>query len=196
MADPASVLTSTRLELARLPRVLDCLLDLDEAGWRSRPAPAEWAPIEIVCHLRDEEVEDFAARVRVVLEGGSQFTPIDPERWVEERRYRNADPREVITTLRERRAANLTFLASVSPDRLLAAVAHRRLGRLSGLDLLVAWVTHDQLHLAQLSATLARLWATRWAPLRADYAGPSGCSRRRGGRCRGTGGRRRGRAAG
>jgi len=28
------------------------------------------------------------------------------------------------------------------------------------------------LHLAQLAATLARLWATRWAPLRTDYAGP------------------------
>ncbi|MBI2468476.1 MAG: hypothetical protein HYV62_11780, partial [Candidatus Rokubacteria bacterium] len=35
-----------------------------------------------------------------------------------------------------------------------------------------AWVAHDRLHLRQLAGTLARLWATRWAPLRADYAGP------------------------
>jgi len=33
-------------------------------------------------------------------------------------------------------------------------------------------VTHDRLHLAQLMATLARLGADRWKPLRADYAGP------------------------
>ena len=45
-------------------------------------------------------------------------------------------------------------------------------GLLRGLDLLAAWVAHDRLHLRQLAGTLARLWATRWAPLRADYAGP------------------------
>ena len=45
-------------------------------------------------------------------------------------------------------------------------------GRLSGLDLLAAWVTHDRLHLHQLAGTLARSWANRWAPLHADYAGP------------------------
>jgi hypothetical protein len=38
--------------------------------------------------------------------------------------------------------------------------------------LLAAWVTHDRLHLTQLAATLARLGANRWSPLRADYAGP------------------------
>ena len=173
MADPTSVLLTARQELARLPPVLDGLLgDLDPSDWRARPVAREWAPIEIICHLRDEEVEDFGARIRVALEGGSRFTPIDPERWAEERRYRDADPREALAAFRERREASLGFLASVPPDRLTAAVEHPRLRRLSGLDLLVAWVAHDRLHLAQLSGTLARLWATRWAPLRADYAGP------------------------
>ncbi len=78
MADPSSVLLTTRLAMARLPGVLDALLgDLAPADWRARPVAPEWAPIEIVCHLRDEEVEDFGARVRVALEGGSRFTPID-----------------------------------------------------------------------------------------------------------------------
>ena len=63
------------------------LTDLDPAAWRARPAPAEWAPVEIVCHLRDEEVEDFGARLSVVLAGGNSFTPIDPERCAVERRY-------------------------------------------------------------------------------------------------------------
>ena len=60
----------------------------------------------------------------------------------------------------------------MAPERLRHAVAHPRLGTLSGLDLLAAWVTHDRLHLAQLAATLARLGARRWAPLHAEYAGP------------------------
>ncbi len=171
--DPTAVLSAARAELARLPVLLDALLaDLDEVTWRDRPAPAEWAPVEIVCHLRDEETEDFGARLRVVLEGQPTFAPIDPEGWAAERRYREADPRAALQTLHERRAASLAFLDAVSPDRLLRSVRRPRAGALSGLDLLVAWVAHDRLHLTQLAGTLARLWARRWAPLQADYAGP------------------------
>ena len=91
MHEPRDVLTSVRLELARFPAVLEALLkDLDAATWRARPALAEWAPVEIVCHLRDEEVEDFGARIKIVLEGGAAFSPIDPERWAAERRNARA----------------------------------------------------------------------------------------------------------
>jgi hypothetical protein len=173
MPEPEIVLAEARRELARLPTLLDALLEgLDGETWRARPAPVEWSPIEIVCHLRDEEVEDFGARLRVIVEGGIAFAPIDPERWVGERRYREADPREALAALAERRTMSLRFLETIAPARLEAAVEQPRAGRLSGLDLLVAWVTHDRLHLAQLANTLARLWARRWSPLRADYAGP------------------------
>jgi len=173
MRDLTGIVTSVRADLARLPRILDALLgDLEAVAWRERPAPAEWSPLEIVCHLRDEEAEDFGARLRVVVEGATRFAAIDPERWVEERAYRDADPRAGLAMLAERRAANLAFLDGVAPDRLRHAVTHARLGTLSGVDLLAAWVTHDRLHLAQLAATLARLGARRWAPLRAEYAGP------------------------
>ena len=173
MAEPRDVLTSVRLELARFPVVLEALLkDLDATTWRTRPAPAEWAPVEIVCHLRDEEVEDFGARVKVVLDGGASFAPIHPERWAVDRRYLEADGPQALAAFHERRVASLGALVATAPARLAAAVAHPRTGALSGLDLLAAWVTHDRLHLAQLASTLARLWATRWAPLRVDYAGP------------------------
>ena len=173
MSAPADVLREARRELARLPTILEAMVgDLDGATARSRPAPGEWAPVEILCHLRDEEAEDFGARLRVVLDGRTEFAPIDPERWVEERRYRDEDPRLVLASLRERRAASLGLLASVAPERLTASAPQRPLGELSGLDLLVAWVAHDRLHLRQLTGTLARLWAARWTPLKAEYAGP------------------------
>ena len=173
MVNPDLLLAASRVQLARLPVALDALLiDLDPADWRARPAAHEWAPIEIVCHLRDEEVEDFGARLRVILDGGRAFTPIDPERWVEDRRYRDTDPTDALTALRDRRTATVDFLGSVRPERLSSALDHPRLGQLSGVDLLAAWVAHDRLHLAQLANTLARLWATRWAPARVEYAGP------------------------
>jgi hypothetical protein len=173
MHDPRDVLAGARRELARYPTVLGALLsDLDPAAWRARPASNEWAPAEIVCHLRDEEAEDFGARLSVVLAGGARFTPIDPERWAVERRYLEDDGPRALATFLERRATSLRSLAAIEPARLTATVAHRRTGGLSGLDILTAWVEHDRLHLVQLAATLARGWATRWAPLHTEYAGP------------------------
>jgi hypothetical protein len=82
------------------------------------------------------------------------------------------EPPAALNAFRERRAGNLAFLATVAPEALRRAVEQPRAGRLTGMDLLAAWVTHDRLHLAQLAATLARLGAAAWAPLRAEYAGP------------------------
>ena len=170
------LLADARRALGHLPAVLDALLSgLDDADARTRPAPDEWSPVEIVCHLRDEETEDFGARVRVILEGAAQFVKIYPERWAVERRYREARLPEALAAFRTRREDSLRLLASAAPEPLRALGASRPLGRLgplSGLDLVAAWVAHDRIHLAQLAGTLARNWASRWAPLRSEYAGP------------------------
>ena len=174
----AELLAAARRDLARLPPVLAALLDdLDPAMWTQRPAAKEWSALEIVCHLRDEESDDFGARVRVVVEGGTRFDPIDPERWAAERKYGEASPAEALAALRQRRTESLAFLATIEPARLARIVDQPRLGPMSGLDLLAAWVTHDRLHVAQLVSTLARVGADRCAPLRTEYAGPIPYSR-------------------
>lgn len=164
---------TVRRELARLPGLLDSLLtELDDETWRGRPVPNEWSPVEIVCHMRDEEREDFGARVRVIAASGTQFVRIDPEQWAKDRNYGAEDPRAAVTALKQARRDNMAFLALLDPARLLHVVDQPQLGKMSGLDLAAAWVTHDRLHLAQMMATLARLGATRWADLRTGYAGP------------------------
>lgn len=161
-----------RRQLARFPTVLEALVaDLDESSWRGRPAPGRWAPLDIVCHLRDEEREDFAARVRVVVAGGTSFARIAPQQWVEERHYIDDDPAQALADFLALRRESLEFLAGVTPEQLARNVEHPQLGVMSGLDLLAAWACHDLLHLRQLAGTLARLDANAWAPARADYAG-------------------------
>jgi len=173
MTNPRTLLREARRELERFPALLDGIVaGLSPGQWRARPAPGEWAPVEIVCHLRDEEAEDFGARIRVVLEGGTRFAPIDPEGWARDRRYLEADPAEALAAFRAHRAASLTLLAGASPERLAGAGESSSGLTLTGLDVLAAWVTHDGLHLRQLAGTLTREWADRWAPLRVDYAGP------------------------
>lgn len=173
MTDAVTLLREARQELGRFPALLDGLVaGLSPATWRARPAPDEWAPVEIVCHLRDEEAEDFGARVRAVLGGGGAFAPIDPEGWAKARRYRDADPGSALAAFHEERRASLALLAAATPEGLLATGESPSGLRLSGLDLVAAWVVHDGLHLRQLAGTLTREWAVRWAPLRVDYAGP------------------------
>src|SRR4029453_15597337 len=173
LTDPDSGLAPPRRRPERLPDVLDALAgDLDPVIARTRPAHDEWAPVEILCHLRDEETEDFGARLRAVVNGEASFTPIDPVSWVEARRYRAADTREVLEVLRTRRRTSVEYLEKIDATLLAATIPLGKLGPLSGLDLLVAWVAHDQLHLAQLAGTLARLWANRWPEQKAEYAGP------------------------
>jgi hypothetical protein len=166
-------MAAARRELARLPAVLSALLsDVDDETARRRPVGEEWSPVEIVCHLRDEETDDFQARLRAVLEGRHELAPIDPESWAIERGYRDERIALALDELASRRRATLEFLDRIDPDRLLASIPHRSVGRLSGADLLAAWVCHDRVHLHQITGALARVWARQWAPLRSDYAGP------------------------
>ena len=129
MTDPVSALAASRRALERLPDVLDALAgDLDPAIARTRPAHDEWAPVEILCHLRDEETEDFGARLRAIVNGEASFAPIDPMSWVEARRYRDADTREVLEALRIRRRASVEYLEEIDAARLAAAIPAREAG--------------------------------------------------------------------
>src|SRR5690349_12335538 len=58
----------------------------DESRWK--PAPEKWCMLEVICHLYDEEREDFRARVKHVLETPDAPMPkIDPPAWVIQRKY-------------------------------------------------------------------------------------------------------------
>jgi MFS family permease len=114
----------------------------------------------------------FSAGLTLVSLGLALATAAEAPWHPVERRYREADPGDALAAFRQLRGESLARLAT-APVEALAHVGASPSGlSLSGLDIVAAWVTHDRLHLRQLAATLARLWADRWAPLRADYAGP------------------------
>ena len=59
-----------------------------EDEYQMGTAPGKWCLLEILCHLTDEEREDFRARVRHVLKTPDQpMPPIDPVGWVKDRKY-------------------------------------------------------------------------------------------------------------
>lgn len=140
----------------------------------ARPDAQNWAPKEIVCHLRDVE-ELFQIRFHTVVAldeprilvfgasvsdlapwriGGSIGHPLDPERWAEERQYLRNDTHEALAAFRRRRAEVLVLLRSLSPAEWQRAGVHLSRGRLTLSDWVARLAAHDDNHIAQLRRAL------------------------------------------
>ena len=157
---------------ARFPvALLAVFQDCDEALLRARESASRWSPLEILAHLRDEEVEDFRPRAMAAAEGRPIERPIDPARWVTERRYNEMDPGAVYLDWAAERADSCRWLESLSVEDLGRAIDHEPLGRIRAGDFITAWRLHDLLHLRQFSTALAVLTARRYEGWRVDYAG-------------------------
>ena len=53
---------------------------------RFKPTPETWSMLEVLCHLYDEEREDFRQRLDILLHRPTDsWPPIRPTEWVTER---------------------------------------------------------------------------------------------------------------
>ncbi len=140
-------------ELERNKGVFEQLLknkNPEEYLWR--PAPDKWNLLEIVCHLYDEEREDFRARVRHVLETpDSPMPPINPVGWVLERDYAGQEYVAMLDKLLEERHQSLAWLNSLISPQWENVYQHPNLGPLSAKKFLTNWLAHDYLHFRQIN---------------------------------------------
>lgn len=120
-----------------------------ERLWKA--SPDHWCPLEVLCHLHDEEVEDFRIRLKLVLESPDQDPPpIDPPAWVQERNYIGQNFDEMLSKWMKERTASLEWLQSLQHPQWDNAYQHATRGPLSGHFYLTNWVAHDYLHIRQL----------------------------------------------
>ncbi len=116
-----------------------------------RPAPEKWNLLEIVCHLRDEEREDFRARIRHILEAvPGPLPPIDPEGWVKERHYDGQDFDGVLREFLAERSHSVEWLEGLGEVDWSAHYVHPKFGKLSARLFLHNWLAHDYLHIRQI----------------------------------------------
>ncbi|MBI2298330.1 MAG: DinB family protein [Armatimonadetes bacterium] len=142
----------------------------EQARWK--PSPETWSILEVVCHLDDEERDDFRLRLRLTLEDPErEWTPIDPQGWAVSRRYNERELLAALASFRAERAASLEWLGSlVEPDWERSRTAPWG-GVMRAGDLLAAWVEHDLIHLRQLVRLRHQWLLQRCAPYRTEYAG-------------------------
>ena len=84
---------------------------------RYKPSADDWSILEVICHLADEEREDFRARVDRTLLPGEPWTKIDPQGWVTERAYNQRELAASLADFRSERARSIDWLRGlVDPD--------------------------------------------------------------------------------
>ncbi|RMH30114.1 MAG: DinB family protein [Planctomycetota bacterium] len=142
----------------------------DDARWK--PDEDSWSVLEIVCHLVDEEAEDFPLRLRSLLEAPArEWAPIDPSGWAVQRNYLEQDFAERVDRFVAARAASVAWLRSLPAPDWGAAKTHATLGPMRAGDLLGAWAAHDALHLRQIAKRLHQLAYRDARPFEIGYAG-------------------------
>ena len=117
-----------------------------------KPSPEDWSILEIVCHLGDEEVDDFRKRVRLTLEQpGEPWPPIDPEAAAVERNYAGQDLAQALKRFLDERQQSLVWLRSLDDPDWDAAYDHPNHGPVPAGEIMASWAAHDVLHLRQIS---------------------------------------------
>ena len=160
--------------LERMARAADNLAAAirgrSEAALARRPGPANWAAVDIICHLRDTE-ELFMLRLEMIaamdepvlaaagmgaraLRLGPDGQPDAPNRWAEDRQYLRNDAVEALGTFRRRRQETLAHLWALSPEQWQRGGLHPRRGRMTVGDFATEMAWHDDNHLDQLRQTL------------------------------------------
>jgi hypothetical protein len=140
-------------ELSRNRQVFSDLLAevaKEQVLWKSHPE--KWCLLEIVCHLYDEEREDFRARLKHVLETPNNPLPsINPVGWVTERKYLQQDYQEKLKGFLEERKNSIAWLQSLSNPPWYNAYMHPKFGAMTAKMFLTNWVAHDYLHFRQIT---------------------------------------------
>jgi hypothetical protein len=130
-------------------RALTANLSQEEA--QSKPTPETWSILEVVCHLYDEEREDFREHLDFILQrqDAEKWVALDPEILVTSRKYNEQSFEEMRASFFEERRKSLDWLI----DRANAdwdITCETRFGPISAGDMFTSWMAHDNLHIRQL----------------------------------------------
>jgi hypothetical protein len=166
-------LSSFTVELACNAETIRSLVEnvsVERARWK--PGPDQWSILEVVNHLRDEEIEDFRTHLDLILHRPQEPWPrIDPAGWVTQRRYNEREIGPSLDAFLVARRESLSWLQDLANPDWNASYA-APFGVLTAGDMFVSWATHDLLHLRQLVELHYAHTAFVAAPYQVAYAGP------------------------
>ena len=129
----------------------DLLRDIKEDMFLWKQTPEKWCLLEIVCHLYDEEREDFKFRTQWVLNKPDETPPpFNPVIWVTERNYIEQNYNQVLNKFINEREQSITWLNALKNPKWGNYYVHPKKGNLTAKFFLTNWLAHDYLHIRQI----------------------------------------------
>jgi hypothetical protein len=111
MLDPREEILKT---LRATPVVLRVLVaEVNDAQLRQRPAPGEWAIIEVVGHLADTEERALDRVGRMLAEDTPYLEPFNQEALAEERHYLDLGLNQELARLEQLRGEHVAVLEAL-----------------------------------------------------------------------------------
>jgi FMN phosphatase YigB (HAD superfamily) len=125
------------------------------SAWINKPGPDEWSLVEIMCHLRDVEVEVNLPRIRKAIQETNPFLPgKDTDPWASERQYILQDCLEARSSFISARIELLSVLEGLAPEDWQRPARHAILGPTHIQELAGIIASHDRLHVQQAHQVL------------------------------------------
>ena len=117
-----------------------------------KPSPQKWSLLQVLCHLVDEEREDFRIRTRMVLESPEKDPPaINPSAWVDERSYSLQDFYKKLEEWVQERQQSIDWLNQLSNPPWGNTYYHPKIKPRTAKFYLVNWLAHDHIHIRQIN---------------------------------------------
>jgi hypothetical protein len=127
---------------------------VEDGRLRRRPAPGEWAIIEVVGHLADTEERALGRVRRMVAEDDPELAPFDQEALAEERHYLDLDLNLELARLEDLRRQYLAVLEGLDAWGWERTGRHGEHGTMS-VELYETHVAAEEVdHLAQIARLL------------------------------------------
>ncbi|MDX1616011.1 MAG: DinB family protein [Candidatus Promineifilaceae bacterium] len=130
-------------------------LSSEHLDWQWRPAAGEWSLTELVCHLRDVELEVHQVRFKAVLRSPGVFLAgVSADEWADQRNYWRQDGPKAAREFLAARRETVNLLASLPGDAWALEGQHAFFGRTTLHELLFMMVRHDELHWEQIKTLI------------------------------------------
>jgi FMN phosphatase YigB (HAD superfamily) len=147
---------ATTAILRSTPAVLQGITGgLQASDWKREPTPDDWAVIEIMCHLRDTELEVHRAQIETLRRDQQPFVPRpDASVWAKQRNYLNEDGPRAVEQFIAARMENLAHVMAATSEEWAKPARHAIFGPTSFGEVVGFMADHDRLHIQQAWQTL------------------------------------------
>jgi FMN phosphatase YigB (HAD superfamily) len=138
------------------PAALDTFSrNLRAEDWSFQPQPEEWCFTEIICHLRDSDLEIHLPRVdRILGETNTFVAAVNADEWSQTRAYCSEDGPGALHGFISARIELLRKLESLSPLEWESPARHAIFGPTTLKELMSFIAQHDRTHIQQAFQTL------------------------------------------